>query len=252
MLLRHVLIFTLVVCCVSADPPCSFAVMEADYDLCSLKKSAPDLSQYPTATVGPATYYMNPMGELPSAAPALAACQSSNQLAGSAMVQIMNDASKACWSLGKLSMQVVEPLDPTAPRHPGVLLTYLGGTSDHTVSIAYTCSSVPGFTVEHIEGQNTFSATVASPLACGGSWSTGSQFLLILFLVFFGYFGIGYTLNVVVFRREGIERIPNIAFWQELPLLVKDGIVFSMDAAKDMVLRVRGGNSRGADYTEVG
>jgi len=57
--------------------------------------------------------------------------------------------------------------------------------------------------------------------------SGGSIFLIILVVLLFVYCAGGITYNIKVKGASGAESVPNIAFWQKLPGLVKDGCLFT-------------------------
>ena len=68
--------------------------------------------------------------------------------------------------------------------------------------------------------------------ARGSRW--GWQFILIVFACFALYFGFGIAYKV---KREGaklnsMEAIPHVEMWKELPYLVRDGVIFSVDTIK--------------------
>lgn len=83
-------------------------------------------------------------------------------------------------------------------------------------------------------------------LKCGGDESPdaaapaprdpalGWQFIAFVFMVGGIYLGLGIVYKV---RREGaklnsLEAIPHVEMWKELPALVRDGVVFSIDTIK--------------------
>jgi len=59
----------------------------------------------------------------------------------------------------------------------------------------------------------------------GGGLSGGSVFLIIFFVSLFVYFAAGIGYNA--YRgQQGVELVPNVEFWKDLPFLVKDGVMF--------------------------
>ena len=46
------------------------------------------------------------------------------------------------------------------------------------------------------------------------------------------YLCIGIGINKYKYGMQGIEAIPNISFWRQLPGLVKDGVSFSASQTK--------------------
>jgi hypothetical protein len=57
-------------------------------------------------------------------------------------------------------------------------------------------------------------------------FSIGATLILIALMGFIAYLLIGTIYKFVRFRARGISAIPNIEFWQDLPLLVADGVKF--------------------------
>jgi hypothetical protein len=61
----------------------------------------------------------------------------------------------------------------------------------------------------------------------------GARFLIMLVVLFSLYCGLGIVYRI---RRLGVkpgpEAIPHLEMWKDLPFLVKDGIVFSIDTIK--------------------
>jgi hypothetical protein len=58
-----------------------------------------------------------------------------------------------------------------------------------------------------------------------GGLSGGDVFLIIFFVGFAVYFIAGAGYNYYR-QKEGIELIPNVEFWRDLPFLCKDGVMF--------------------------
>ncbi|XP_055696499.1 cation-dependent mannose-6-phosphate receptor-like [Lutzomyia longipalpis] len=77
-----------------------------------------------------------------------------------------------------------------------------------------------------------------SPLACpqkiprSEGLSTGGVLMVILLVAFTMYFAIGIVVNFFMLGARGIEVIPNITFWRNLPGLVMDGIRFLQNGCK--------------------
>jgi len=57
---------------------------------------------------------------------------------------------------------------------------------------------------------------------CGG----GCAFLIIFFVGFFVYFAAGFAYNYKNKELRGVEAIPQVDFWKDLPFLVKDGVLY--------------------------
>lgn len=97
-----------------------------------------------------------------------------------------------------------------------------------TASVRLVCNNYQVPYLKVINGPKEF--TLNSPHAClieiDQGLSTGSIFLLLLFFGFLFYFIIGGALLYFLRGASGLELIPNIDFWRELPGLVKDGTLF--------------------------
>lgn len=61
----------------------------------------------------------------------------------------------------------------------------------------------------------------------------GALALLIFGVACVTYLAAGFAYNKGVRKTEGINSIPNAAFWKDLPFLVKDGAVFAGDSIRD-------------------
>jgi hypothetical protein len=51
-------------------------------------------------------------------------------------------------------------------------------------------------------------------------------FLLLAVIGLILYFVIGIVIKIAVYKAKGVEVIPNVEFWKDLPHLVKDGFVY--------------------------
>ena len=79
-------------------------------------------------------------------------------------------------------------------------------------------------------GDESPDAAVSAPRGPALGW----QFIAFVFMVGGLYLGLGIAYKV---RREGaklnsLEAIPHVEMWKELPALVRDGVVFSIDTIK--------------------
>ncbi|CAH1238350.1 M6PR [Branchiostoma lanceolatum] len=115
-----------------------------------------------------------------------------------------------------------------------VLLAYSSGV--RTLLVTLTCTTTPTtFTVigEDQTVGSTYGFELRSPCACpgatascvsGGSGLSGGTVFIIIFIVTVSVYLIaGMLYQSFVKNATGIERIPNIGFWRDLPALVKDG-----------------------------
>ncbi|KAK6166299.1 hypothetical protein SNE40_023030 [Patella caerulea] len=92
----------------------------------------------------------------------------------------------------------------------------------------------PGPTPNYIIYTFTLETEIVCEERCPSSsgLSTGS-ILLILFFVFFAIYWIGGILFLKYVRKaQGVELIPNYTFWKDLPLLIRDGVVFVISGCK--------------------
>ncbi|XP_078703602.1 uncharacterized protein LOC144928790 [Branchiostoma floridae x Branchiostoma belcheri] len=117
-----------------------------------------------------------------------------------------------------------------------VKLGYTGPAPDNRQSeIALTCTS--GATEFTVLGEDTtasiYKFELKSPCACpgassgcgGGGISGGTIFVIIVLVVLVVYLVGGVLFMSLVKKASGAERIPNVEFWKDLPVLVKDGAV---------------------------
>ena len=106
-----------------------------------------------------------------------------------------------------------------------------------------------GFTQSQCSGfdaasDNLIGLRLAATLACGdGSLAAaaaaarpglglGWRFNILVLLVFGLYFGLGVWYNVQRKGAKGVEAIPHLEMWKDLPFLVRDGVVFAVDTIK--------------------
>jgi len=150
----------------------------------------------------------------------------------------------------------------------GVTVTYTKGepTSDSKIresQIAVKCnpSATTTPSIDFVREDNTgavieyfFSTTSASGCPVRGSSPSGNNYplgglgvmglLMILgFAAFIAYFIIGMIVCKFALKKTGIEIIPNVHFWKDLPFLLKDGVMLPVDLI--MKLTKRG------QYTEL-
>uniref|UniRef100_A0A2M4AV13 Putative autophagy-related protein 27 n=2 Tax=Anopheles triannulatus TaxID=58253 RepID=A0A2M4AV13_9DIPT len=62
--------------------------------------------------------------------------------------------------------------------------------------------------------------------------STGTVLLIMLFVSMLAYFLVGVTVNAVYLGARGMEMIPNLDFWRNLPGLVRDGARFLQNGCR--------------------
>lgn len=99
-----------------------------------------------------------------------------------------------------------------------------------------------------------FTFEINSPEGCPSSMKTMNTVKILIYfcLLFFFYLSAGYYYNKRFQEKEGIEAIPNISFWRELPSLVQDGVIFCINQIKylNSYVRHKLGNKYSA-YNEI-
>jgi len=119
-----------------------------------------------------------------------------------------------------------------------VKITMNDGLSMRDVEITLTCdkNQEKNFLFSTESPLNHYLFTLTSKHACphsnqpsggGGGLSTGSVLCILLIVVILVYAIGGVLFNTFKRGATGKERIPNLSFWQDFPLLVKDGVKFA-------------------------
>jgi len=62
--------------------------------------------------------------------------------------------------------------------------------------------------------------------------SYGWKFIFVVFVVFGLYLGLGVAYNVKRNGASGLDAVPHLEMWKDLPFAVRDGIIFSIDTIK--------------------
>eukprot|EP00293_Proteomonas_sulcata_P013829 CAMPEP_0184288504 /NCGR_PEP_ID=MMETSP1049-20130417/1028_1 /TAXON_ID=77928 /ORGANISM="Proteomonas sulcata, Strain CCMP704" /LENGTH=268 /DNA_ID=CAMNT_0026594937 /DNA_START=153 /DNA_END=956 /DNA_ORIENTATION=- len=146
-----------------------------------------------------------------------------------------------CHWLGVESAHTWDYIEPGSP-FVGVQLTYYDGEYcqegvNRQIKLQMYCDhlgrlgSVGDYyvTVEH---PCTYVVTFPSPFGCpkDQGLSSAAIFNIMFFLVVGAYFGGGLAFNVTQHQMQvGVDALPHIEFWRELPELVKEGCMFSWD-----------------------
>jgi hypothetical protein len=125
-----------------------------------------------------------------------------------------------------------------------------GSSNTRQIQITFYCDpSATGATKPLFltENGNSAAKTIAytyswtTALACGGSsgLSGGSIFMIIVLVVTVVYFAGGYAYMYKKHGARGVEAIPNLEFWRNLPGLVKDGWMFVVDKVRNKYQSVK-------------
>jgi len=110
-----------------------------------------------------------------------------------------------------------DPTDDGTSRQ--AIITLICGPSDMAATaFSQTPSDQPN-------GPITYTLTVQTRLLCNAV-SGGTVFLLSVVLLFLGYFISGVIWNRLRYGRTGVEAVPHLALWKEIPLLAWDGMLF--------------------------
>ena len=83
---------------------------------------------------------------------------------------------------------------------------------------------------DHLAAEMAAKAAKGKRTRVGGY---GLRFLLLLVVVFLLYCGLGVAYRIRRLKCEpGPDAIPHLEMWKDLPFLVRDGVVFSIDTIK--------------------
>jgi len=146
------------------------------------------------------------------------------------------------WSSGQASIglaksQIWGPLSGENAKKEGVTLSFTGGIEDRSCEIDIICDPKAGLGepvwVDEKPGKHyNFKWTTSVPCSkkhsssSGSSLSPGSIIDIIVVCALAAYFVGGVLFKKFKMKAEGIELIPNVRFWAELPGLVRDGAKF--------------------------
>jgi len=179
-------------------------------------------------TAGNHDYYFGPCVALTSAV----SCDGSIATAPVA-IQTWQDGvtppfpSDSCGALGDYSTQQC-----TASSATSLQCTYSGGDQSRQVTFIYTEGPLAPPAAQETQYPQ-YTVTFTGPLssdgdAAAGGLSGGSLFLILFLGVALPvYLGGGWYYNHKYKELQGVEAVPQIEYWRQLPGLVKDGCIFS-------------------------
>ena len=140
------------------------------------------------------------------------------------------------YSLGKAESYSIEEavLDG---EQSYVKFKYTGGTLDRMSTVKVICSESEGlsFLEEYPNLEYNLELTskrgcpvnATAPAAGGNAPGLFIFVILVLFLAIVTYVVVGMMLMVFWKGARGLEIIPNLGFWKDLPFLLKDGFLFT-------------------------
>ncbi|GJQ72439.1 hypothetical protein Trydic_g3515 [Trypoxylus dichotomus] len=121
---------------------------------------------------------------------------------------------------------------------PGAYNLLLSVNKVKISTISLVCTNGFNHTVFTDVADSNNSFYMFSPSACTinhhtvGGLSTGSVLIVLLFIGCVLYFVGGALVLHCIRGARGKEMIPNIDFWQNLPSLVKDGLIFVLNGCR--------------------
>jgi hypothetical protein len=134
-----------------------------------------------------------------------------------------------------------------------VKLTFGGGdvveTTPRQVDIVINCDpTATALTFNNFEAASPtdppppyylYTLTLHSSTLCKGGvtggLSGGTYFVIILLVGSLLYVGIGISVNRFHFQKEGVELIPNVEFWKEIPGYISDGVLFTKEKIMGLI-----------------
>ncbi|KAL9656299.1 hypothetical protein ABK040_007912 [Willaertia magna] len=140
----------------------------------------------------------------------------------------------------------IELLDSTQPEK-GVKLTVSGGEvfmgRAESMVVNMNCDSskeeLTFIKEDFLEKSIVYQFNLNSKYGCIvtndlplGQFGVGGLLLVLSFVALLLYFIIGGVLLKFKFQKTGIEIIPNVNFWKDLPFLLKDGVMLPVDLIK--------------------
>eukprot|EP00744_Colponema_vietnamica_P006873 GILI01009943.1.p1 GENE.GILI01009943.1~~GILI01009943.1.p1 ORF type:complete len:263 (-),score=93.86 GILI01009943.1:98-886(-) len=152
---------------------------------------------------------------------------------------------EGCRVLGAAKKREFKQIDPSDPKK-GMMIRYFDGDScngnqKRTATVRIECNeNVSGLgEFQAVEGEGTCDYTYIFPSQYGCP-ASGHKFGAIVLISFFSaatlYFGGGALYRWKKMGLTGIEVVPHLDFWRELPGLVMDGCKKSFEVSKQLTL----------------
>ncbi|XP_050072128.1 uncharacterized protein LOC126560010 [Anopheles maculipalpis] len=123
----------------------------------------------------------------------------------------------------------------------GLYLSYIKPSQSIThVKLACTTDKKSYFFPDYTNNITTH-LLLFSPYACPivmedySKPSTGTVLLIMLFVVAVSYFLIGATVNAFYIGARGMEIVPHVDFWRELPSLVRVSVLYAFGHTNEIV-----------------
>jgi len=174
-------------------------------------------------------------------------CQGSSITTGVAAIQTWGSPSPqppsfpsdACGVLGSFQSQQCSSSNGT------FTCDYANGDGSRSVSIRYTCAPTylpptagqpdpdvnpPHYIIE-------FKGPAACAGAAGGSGGTswGTLFCILFPVACATYVGAGYAYNYKYREMRGVDAVPQLEYWKQVPGLVKDGCKYSYEQTNILI-----------------
>eukprot|EP00731_Ephydatia_muelleri_P004006 Em0002g182a len=136
--------------------------------------------------------------------------------------QQFNCGTNPVWSVSNSTYFVIRYTATSGGRMTTVTFIQDSKSGVSATSVVENPSSKYSFTV-HFDSTEGGSSSGGSPVGVVG-------FILIslIFVALIAYFVIGAIMMYTLKGARGIEVIPNIGFWKDLPFLIKDGVLFML------------------------
>lgn len=109
--------------------------------------------------------------------------------------------------------------------------------SSRQVRYEIECGSDEPAVLKHIEEVSMceYTITFSSKYGCpvGSHRGRGWRFVTMVLSIVMFYLVIGGSINYHKYGMRGVDVIPQLEYWRQVPGLVKDGVTFSAGMAKD-------------------